>query len=397
MSETLSLPGTVKAERRCPYDPPEAHRRLRDAGELGKLELPGGLVMWFLTKHDDIRAMLADSRFTGARVPFPAMSPEIPAGFFFSMDPPDHTRYRRTLTAEFSVRGARELTGRIERLADRHLDAMEAAGTSADLVAAYANPVPAMVISDILGVPYSYHQKFDHEVRTLRETGGDDQAVGAMATAWWEEMRGFVRAKRAEPGDDMISRLLHDEVEGGALTDEEVVGIAMTIIFAGHEPVENLIGLGMLALFQDREQLTRLRENPDLIDGAVEEFLRYFPVNNFGTVRTATEDAVINGHPIAKGEIVAGLVSTANRDPGRFDDPDRLVLDRAHTSHLAFGHGVHQCLGQQLARVELKVLLQRLLVRFPALRLAVAPEEIKYRENTSFYGVHELPVTWAAE
>ncbi|MGW5697456.1 cytochrome P450, partial [Streptomyces asiaticus] len=160
MSETLSLPGTVKAERRCPYDPPEAHRRLRDAGELGKLELPGGLVMWFLTRHDDIRAMLADARFSGARVPFPAMSPEIPAGFFFSMDPPDHTRYRRTLTAEFSVRGARELTGRIERLADRHLDAMEAAGTSADLVAAYASPVPATVISEILGVPYTYHQKF---------------------------------------------------------------------------------------------------------------------------------------------------------------------------------------------------------------------------------------------
>jgi cytochrome P450 len=204
-------------------------------------------------------------------------------------------------------------------------------------------------------------------------------------------MLGLVRAKRRQPAEDLLSGLIHGD---GGLTDDELVNIGNLLLIAGHETTANMLGLGTLTLLQHPGQLAALRADPTLFTGAVEELLRYLSIIQFGLLRVATEDVEVGGRRILAGDPVVVAVMTADRDPARFADPDTLDVTRGYSPHLAFGHGVHQCLGQQLARVELKVGLRALLERFPTLRLAVPPEQVRMRDDMAIYGVHELPVTW---
>lgn len=303
------------------------------------------------------------------------------------MDPPQHARYRRLLTGQFTVRRMNQLRPRIERTVEEHLDAMEEAGSPVDLVQAFAMPIPSLVICELLGVPYADRSKF-------RAVANDLQASDEEASAAMRSLADFIgeliRRKHAEPADDLLSGL----IGSGELTDDEIAGIAMLLLLAGHDSTANMLALGTFALLAHPDQLEDLRTGVTSIDNAVEELLRYLTILQHGTNRTSLEDVELDGQLIKAGESVTISVSAANRDPARFQDPDQLNLSREASGHLAFGHGIHQCIGQQLARIEMRVGFVALFGRFPALRLAIPPEEVPLNHDNFVYGAHRLPVEW---
>jgi len=393
--DTMTLP----MERDHPFDPPAELRRLRAGRPLNRLAFPDGHLGWLVTGHAVGRAVLSDPRFSVRQElrHFPVRLPMVseqrgPArpGWFVRMDPPAHTRYRRLLTGQFTVRRMNQLTPRIVAIAAEHLDAMERQGPPADLVRGYALPIPSLVICELLGVPYAERESFQRQTATmisLHSTG--DQVLAAVADLG-RFLYELVVAKRAAPTDDLLGGL----VASGELTDEEVTGVAMLLLIAGHETTANMLALGAYALLRNPDQLARLRADPALIDGAVEELLRYLSIIHTGLTRTALEDLTIEGQPVTAGETVVVAVAEANRDAAHFAAPDALDISRSETGHLAFGHGIHQCLGQQLARIEMRVGYAALLQRFPDLRLAIAPQDVPLRSDMAVYGVHRLPVAW---
>jgi cytochrome P450 len=281
------------------------------------------------------------------------------------MDEPQHSRYRKPLVGKFTVRRMRLLTERIEQITTDHLDAMEKAGPPVDLVTTFAKPVPVIVICELLGVPYEDRGLFQENIdKFLGGETGDEELLAAY-TATQRYLAELVVAKRADPTDDVLSDLTDSD-----LTDEELQGMALILLSAGFDTTANMLALGTFALLQNPDQFAALRADPTLADHAVEELLRYLSVaKQFH--RVALEDIELGGHTIKAGTTVILSLNTANRDPERFADPHMLDLRRRYGGHLAFGHGIHQCLGQQLARVEMRVALPALLDRFPTLRLAV--------------------------
>jgi cytochrome P450 len=310
------------------------------------------------------------------------------------MDPPEHTRYRRMLTRYFTVRRMGELAPRIEQVVSEHLDAMERSGPPADLVPAFARPIPSLVICELLGVPYEDKAMFQRCTSTLLTLGASEDEIAAARDELWQYMLGLVAAKRRHPDGALLGTLIQTELEDGALTDERLAGIGQLLLAAGHETTANMLALGTYALLSYPDQLSALREEADLADSAVEELLRYLTIVQFGTVRVARQDVDFVGQRIRAGETVVASLAAADRDPVHFPEPDDLDLARPASQHVAFGHGIHQCLGQQLARVEMKVAYGALFRRFPRLRLAVRPDEVPMRDDMFIYGVHRLPVAW---
>ncbi|MGW5419800.1 cytochrome P450 [Streptomyces sp. NPDC003943] len=376
----------------CPFDPPaeltEAHRR----GPVSPFTHVGGKPGWLITGYDLVRSVLADPRFSSRKdllnvVDFEV--PPAPPGEFLLMDDPQHSRYRKPLVSRFTARRMRLLTERIEQITTDCLDAMEANGPTADLVTAFAKPIPTIIICELLGVPYEDRASFQEQIDTFMGGETSDEDLIAAYTATQEYLAQLVAAKRANPTDDVLSELTDSD-----LTDEELKGISLILLAAGFDTTANMLSLGTFALLQHPEQLAALRADPALMDQAVEELLRYLSVAKT-FMRTALEDVEIGGRTITAGTTVVLSYNTANRDPDRFADPDVLDLRRKPAGHLAFGHGVHLCLGQQLARIEMRVAFAALLDRFPTLRLAVPAEEVVLRPETAdIYGVKSLPVTW---
>ncbi|MEV6624425.1 cytochrome P450 [Amycolatopsis sp. NPDC051106] len=376
-----SLPTARPAER--PYDPPDGPAELREQRPLSRLSYPDGHEGWLATGHALVRAVLADPRFSvrpelqHLPVPgAPGSDRPAPPGLFSGMGAPEHTRYRRLLTGQFTVRRMRRLTEEIEGITADHLDAMEKHGGPVDLVAALAQPIPAQVFCELLGVPHADRARLQRAVLGLFRPASPEEQGAAYAVVH-EFIRELVAAKRTEPTDDLLSGLTVSD-----LTDEELVHIGFVL-------------LGAFALLSHPRRLAALRADPGIAGHAIEELLRYLSIIPF-TVRTALEDVELHGERIAAGETVSVSVPAANRDPAQFADPDTLDLLRPAGGHVAFGHGIHQCLGRQLARVELTVVLPALVTRFPGLRLAVPAEDIPMRTDMLIYGVHELPVTWEA-
>ncbi|MEU7641660.1 cytochrome P450 [Streptomyces sp. NPDC039016] len=382
----------------CPFDPPAELAGLRAEQPLRRMRYPDGHLGWLATGHAVARAVAADPRFSSRyelmHIPFPGMAdatlPPAPVGDLTGIDPPHHTRYRRLLMGKFTVRRMRELTSRVEQITAEHLDAMERQGPPVDLVTAYAHPVPALMICELLGVPYADRERFQHHVTAMTDTNGTLEDQYAAMAALQEFVGELVLAKRARPTDDLLS-----DLTGSDLTDEELAGIGSFLLSAGLDTTSNMIGLGTFALLTNPRQAAALRADRDLADGAVEELMRYLTIAHTG-VRAALEDVELDGQLIKAGESVTVSLQAANRDPERFPDPDHLDLRRKATGHLAFGHGIHQCLGQQLARIEMRVAFPALLNRFPTLRLAVPPEEVPLRTDPTMHGVQRLPVTWDA-
>jgi cytochrome P450 len=394
----------VPMDRTSPFDPPAEYRRLRTEDPVSRLGFPDGRQGWLLSRYEDVRALLADPRVSSRRTlgtnPIRELPPEaeelfrIQPGQFIGMDPPEHTRYRRLLTGQFTVRRMNALTPRIEQIVADHLDAMAAMTPPVDLVQAFALPVPSLVICELLGVPYADRALFQRRARALLSMNTDFKTLMQARNEMRSYMFDLIAAKRRQPEDDLLSGLIQRETPEGELTDEELVNIGNLLLIAGHETTANMLGLGTLTLLQHPEQLAVLRSDPPLLDQAVEELLRYLSIVQFGVVRTALEDLEVGGRRIRAGEPIIASLASADRDPGQFPDPDVLDVTREYSPHLAFGHGVHQCLGQQLARVEMKAGFRALFGRFPTLRLAVPLDQVPMRTETFVYGVHELPVTW---
>jgi cytochrome P450 len=397
MEHTVSTMPTAR-QPGCPFDPPAGLIDAREHSPISRFPFPDGHQGWLVTGYDLVRTILADSRFSSRKelmrhhplIDYGDIEvPPAPPGEFLLMDEPRHSRYRKPLVGKFTVRRMRLLTERVEQVTAEHLDAMEQAGPTADLVTAFAKPIPAVIICELLGVPYEDRGSFQENIDVFLGGESSDDDLIAAYTATQRYLAELVAAKRADPTDDVLSDLLDSD-----LTDEELQGIALILLSAGFDTTANMLALGTFALLRNPAQLAALRADPALADRAVEELLRYLSVAK-QFFRVALEDVELGGHTIEAGTAVILSLNTANRDPERFADPHTLDLRRQDGGHLAFGHGIHQCLGQQLARVEMRVALPALLNRFPTLRLAVPDDEVALRPETAdIYGVKSLPVTW---
>ncbi|WP_435975343.1 cytochrome P450 [Streptomyces sp. Qhu_M48] len=393
--EPVTLPTDRAAG--CPFDPPAGLAELREERPLARMTYPDGHVGHLATGYSTVRAIMGDSRFSSRyellHYPFPSGPegplPPAPVGDMTGMDAPEHTRFRRLLTGRFTVRRMRQLSDRVTEITTEHLDAMESGGPGTDLVEAFARPLPALIICELLGVPYADRERFQDHAHTLMSTDVTPEVQQAAFAGFLSYMAELVATKRAAPADDLLGDLARDS----DLTDEELIGVGGFLLAAGLDTTTNMIAHGTFALLSHPEQAEALRTDPDLAPQAVEELMRYLTVAPT-VVKSALEDVELDGQPIRAGETVTLSLEAANRDPERFPDPDALDLRRKATGHLGFGHGIHQCLGQQLARVQMTVALPALLRRFPTLRLAVPAEEIPLRTRMNVYGVHRLPVTW---
>jgi cytochrome P450 len=400
-----AFPHTVTAmpsERRhgCPFDPPQELVRAREHGPISRLHFPDGHRGWLVTGYDLARSVLADARFSSRKelmghhplIDYGGVEvPPAPPGEFLLMDEPRHGRYRGPLVGRFTTRRMRLLTERVGQVTADHLDAMEQAGPPADLVSAFAKPIPAVMICELLGVPYGDRASFQAQVDSFHSGETSDEELIASYTAVQAYLVELVAAKRAHPTDDLLS-----DLTDSGLDDEELKGVALILLAAGFDTTANMLALGAFALLRHPEQLAALRADPGLADNAIEELLRYLSVAKT-FMRVALEDVELGGRTVAAGSTVVLSLNTANRDPERFTDPHALDLRRRQSGHLAFGHGIHMCLGQQLARVEMRVALPALFERFPTLRLAVPAEEVPLRPETAdIYGAKSLPVAWDA-
>ncbi|MEU5690577.1 cytochrome P450 [Actinosynnema sp. NPDC020468] len=398
---TGTLRTTLPTTRSTPLDPPPELGRIREQEPLARLEYADGHLGWLVTSYELTREVLADNRFSNRaelqRFPFEiggqVVPPQPPAkpGMFISMDPPDHTKYRRLLTGQFTVRRMNLLRPRIERIVADHLVAMREHGSPVDLVPTFARPVPSLVICEILGVPYEDRAEFQQNTdRMLRLDRTFDEIMAAFARIE-EFVADLVRRKRVSPGDDMLSGLL----ESGELTDEEVANMGVLLLVAGHETTANMLAIGTFTLLRNPDQLAAVKADPSLVDNAVEELMRFLTIIQFGTSRTALEDVELAGQVVRAGDSVIISTPAANRDPHRFERPDELDVHRPASGHVGFGHGIHQCLGQQLARIEMRAGFGGLFREFPDLELAVPAEEVPMRTDMSIYGVHSLPVAFS--
>ncbi|MFD0557052.1 cytochrome P450 [Stackebrandtia endophytica] len=407
MPLSSNLPGAVgdgmPYRRETPFDPPTALLALQDRPLRPMTYQPDGVDGWLVTGHAQARTILADPRFVlGQRfvrspteLPhfFVSASEHVPPGFFFFMDPPDHTRLRRKVTSVFTVKGMRRLEPRITEIIEDRLAALRAAGSGADLMHHFALPVPSLVICEMLSVPYADRDAFQRTSGDIFNQALSVDARNASMAELVDYVLGLVPAKRREPGDDLLGSLAADD----DLTDAEVAGIGMILLLGGHETTAHMFGLGTFALLEQPDQMDRLRTEPELMPTAVEELLRYLTVAHAGMMRIATEDALIHGQTIRAGQYVTVAPHAANRDPDRYDRATELDVGRNAQGHLAFGHGMHQCVGQQLARVEMRIGFTKLLDAFGDLRLAVPAEEVRMCSDMFIYGVESLPVAWGED
>ncbi|HWG26362.1 cytochrome P450 [Actinospica sp.] len=386
----------------CPFDPPPALGELRSHAPISRVRLWDGSTPWLISRFEDQRALLGDPRVSAdsRRSGYPHQSAGLKArrtesSTFINRDDPEHARQRRMVTAAFSIKRVDALRPAIQRIVDGLIDELLAGPKPVDLVQAFALPVPSLVICELLGVPYADHEFFQTRSKALiKQTATPEESV-ATVRELLEYLDGLVGEKLEHPADDLLS-LVAERVRAGELTRSEAAGMGQLLLVAGHETTANMIALGTLALIQHPDQLARVRESedPKLIASAVEELLRYLNIVHAGRRRVALDDIEIGGVTVRAGEGLVLANDVGNRDPEVFAEPDRLDVGRNPRQHVAFGFGVHQCLGQPLARVELQIVYGTLYRRIPELRLAADIEEIPLKHDGLVYGVYELPVTW---
>jgi cytochrome P450 len=386
--------------RRDRFDPVEEMTRIREDEGVRELETGYGARAYMVTRYSDVREVLADgSRFSNAGAFRPpddtrtdAERDRDRAGNLLAYDPPEHSRLRRMLTPEFTVRRMRRLEPRIVEIVEDHLDALARSGPPADLVSGFALPIPSLVICELLGVPYADREEFQDRTGQLLDLSLELDLRRRLARENREYMSALVAQAQADPGEDMLGMLVREH--GHDLTTDELIGIGELLLIAGHETTSNMLGLGTLALLRHPEQLALVRADPAATAPAIEELLRWISIVHTGVVRTTTTKVEIAGTRIGAGELVFCALPTANRDPALLADPERLDVRRGAPGHLAFGHGVHHCLGAPLARMEMRIAFPALLRRFPQLALAVPYEELSFRAYHFVYGLRALPVTW---
>ncbi len=389
--------------RRNTFNPTPELREIRETDGVRTVTNAFGMKVFLVTRHEDIKDVLSDhERFSNSRPPGFVVpgAPNVPedeqasarAGNLLGLDPPEHQRLRRMLTAEFTIRRMKRLEPRIVEIVDAQLDAMEKAGPPADLVASFALPIPSLVICELLGVPYDDRDEFQR--RSVRQL---DLSIPMperleLVRRGREYMRSLVERARQQPGEDILGMLVREH--GNELTDDELIGVASLLLLAGHETTSNMLGLGTLALLRHPDQLAAVRDDPVVVGPAVEEMLRWLSIVHSAIPRITTTDVKIAGVPISAGQLVFVSLPSGNRDPDFIDSPEVLDIRRGAPGHLAFGHGVHHCLGAPLARMEMRIAFPALLRRFPTLELAEDFEDVAFRSFHFIYGLRSLEVTW---
>jgi len=386
----------VQRDARCPLHPPAVFVQWRESDGVQRASWRGEPV-WVISRYQDIRVAMTDPRVSADVHTFN----EQPVGddmplIFPRMDDPEHNRLRRMMTRDFTARRADAMRSFIQETVDGFLDTMITKGPPADLVHDFALPLPSLVICELLGVPYEDHRFFEENSAKALDASASPQEQGAAGAALLGYLSELVECKKREPGDDLLSRLVTDHVATGALNHATATMNALIMLSAGHETTASMIALGTVCLLQHPDAWNRLREtdDPALVANVVEELMRYLTVVHSLVDRVALEDLTIGGQLTRAGEIMLINLPAGNWDPDFADKPEQFDIERNTRGHLGFGYGVHQCLGQNLARAEMQIAFATLARRLPGLRLSVAPDELKYHNEKEIYGVRELPVTW---
>jgi cytochrome P450 len=391
-------------EREIPFGPPAEYARLRTGSPVIKVACPTGVNAWLVTRYADVRAVLADPRRFVTRPGQAAhvvkhMVPGAPVteGQFPRMDGPDHVRFRRHLAPEVSsmVR-IRQLAPLVQRIVDDRLDALAASTPPIDLYARFARPVTTSVIAELFAVPDAERGLFQDAAEALFDTSTTAEEMASALQPLFAFLYGLIVSRRAALGDDALSGMIRrGDASDRPFTDTELVMMSAALLIAGYDTTASMISYGFLALLAHPAELDRLRSDPDLAASAAEELVRYLGVGT-GLMREVTQDAEIAGQRIPAGDYVVVAPQSANRDPALYADGDRLDIGRHQGPHVGYGHGPHQCVGQQLARLELTTVLRTLVGRVPSLRLAVPFEEIVFKDDNLVRGPQTLPVTWDA-
>ncbi|MGV0603466.1 cytochrome P450 family protein [Mycolicibacterium sp. XJ1904] len=378
-------------------DPHSVYRQLREGGPVHRVTMWNGLRAWMITGYDEARALLSDPRLAKDGVTAAALYPMGTATTIGSVlgnnmlfkDPPDHTRLRRFITAAFTAHTVQRLRPAIWQITGELLDAIEP-GLQTDLMQALAQPLPIRVIGELLGVPTAERELFRSLVVPIF-TSTDASEIRPAQGGLTALLTDVIAAKRSQPGDDVLSDLIRRRDDGDQLSEEELLGTAFLLIIAGFDTTVNLIGNGTLELLRHPDQLAALRADRALLPGAIEEILRFESPLNTATVRFTAAPVTIRDTEIPAGELVLIALLSANRDEQRFPDADRFDITRNDNRHIAFGRGIHHCLGAPLARMEAEIAFDRLLSRFGDIRLA-SDEPLTYRPSTLMRGLHALPV-----
>lgn len=386
-------------------DPFPIFAHLRRAEPVYRATLPDKTSVWLVTRYKDVYSLLKDGRFAKSR--YNAMTPEqlrkqpwVPPMFrplernMLDLDSPDHTRLRSLVHKAFTPRLIEQMQMRVQTVADELLDAVLQKGRM-DMIGDYALPLPMTIITEILGVPTKDHNKF-HKWSKVIVSINQFNVNWRVIPAIWKfnrYLRNFFKVRRRDLRDDLVSALIQAEESGDTLSEDELLAMVFLLLIAGHETTVNLIGNGMLALLEHPEEMERLRGDPSLIQSAVEELLRYTAPVFMSTERYALEDVTIQGVTIRRGEMVLGVLGSANRDEEVFDNSDKLDITREPNKHLSFGFGIHFCLGAPLARLEAQIAIKTLLARFPSLRLQGSTESLRWRPSLILRGLDALPVS----
>ena len=381
----------------CPLAPPAEFADWREQPGLQRAMFQGNPI-WVVSRYQDIRAALVDPRLSAKTIPDSMMPTDadnkVPV-MFARTDDPEHQRLRRMMTSNFTFRRCESMRPQIQGTVDHYLGQMIDSGAPADLVLEFALPVPSLVIALLLGVPPDDLGVFQHHTTVGLDQRSSDEQKGQAFGAMYAYIEELVQRKEREPGDDLISRLLTEYVATGQLDHATTAMNSVIMMQAGHETTANMISLGTVALLEHPEVFARLgqSDDPAVIANVVEELMRYLSIVHSQVDRVATEDLVIGGQLIRAGEFVIMNLPAGNWDAEYTDNPERLDADRKTRGHLGFGYGVHQCIGANLARVEMQVAFATLARRLPGLKLAVSPDELKFKE-ANIYGMKELPVSW---
>jgi cytochrome P450 len=387
-------------------DPLSVFARMREQSPVTSVITPEGQRAWLITRYEDVRKALADPRLSKdwRKLRSPGFVPDPSVGFLMAhmlnADPPDHTRLRRLVQKAFTPGRVAALRPRIEAITGALLDAMAGGGGAAgdspdgaiDLITAFAFPLPMTVICELLGIPDGDREEFKTWSQVILSSTATFDEYRAAGGAMYAYFTALLADKRAAPADDLLSALITARDSGDSLDEPELLAMIFLLLVAGHETTVNLIATGTLALLTHPAEFARLRSDPSLLPGAVEELLRYANPLNHATDRYAPASFEVGGVLIPAGEPVLVVTSSANRDPARFPDPDRLDVGRDASGHVAFGHGIHYCVGAPLARLEGEIAFGALLSRFPGLSLAVDPAALRWRPSSLIHGLETLPV-----
>ena len=386
-------------------NPFPTYARMRQTAPVYAHQTPKGDTIWYITRYDDVLAVLDDTdRFVkdirrvdssaGAALT-PNIHRSINQNMLFS-DPPDHTRLRALVNLAFTTRRVGEMAFRVQAIAESLLDRVRAQGEM-DLIEAYALPLPVAVISELLGIPpRDRHEIFDWSQAIISPGRShlNFKVRRNKVRSFVDYLRQMIVDRRHKPGNDLTTALVQAEEAGDKLSETEVSSMIALLLVTGHETTVNLIGNGVLALLQHPDQMALVRDDPEAMDTAIEELLRYDGPVETSTTRWARVDMVLGDQMIRRGDVVRVVLASANRDPTYFTTPERLEVERRNNRHLAFGHGIHYCLGAPLARLEGRIALESLFRRLPDLRLKVPVDQLEWRSGVLFRGLARLPVTW---